>query len=94
MKYYKLKGETAVLILIRNKKNEKKIVSIGDSIMNGISEEGLSVNYKVKIVNFPGSTWEKILEKLDDIIKEIPDDLMVHVGTNDITNKVSFLTNV
>ena len=56
MKYYKLKGETAVLILIRNKKNEKKIVSIGDSIMNGISEEGLSVNYKVKIVNFPGST--------------------------------------
>ena len=94
MKYYKLKGETAVLILIRNKKNEKKIVSIGDSIMNGISEEGLSVNYKVKIVNFPGSTWEKILEKLDDIIKEIPDDLMVHVGTNDITNKVSLLTNV
>ena len=94
MKYYKLKGETAVLILIRNKKNEKKIVSIGDSIMNGISEEGLSVNYKVKIVNFPGSTWEKILEKLDDIIKEIPDDLIVHVGTNDITNKVSLLTNV
>ena len=94
MKYYKLKGETAVLILIRNKKTEKKIVSIGDSIMNGISEEGLSVNYKVKIVNFPGSTWEKILEKLDDIIKEIPDDLMVHVGTNDITNKVSLLTNV
>ena len=94
MKYYKLKGETAVLILIRNKKNEKKIVPIGDSIMNGISEEGLSVNYKVKIVNFPGSTWEKILEKLDDIIKEIPDDLMVHVGTNDITNKVSLLTNV
>ena len=94
MKYYKLKGETAVLILIRNKKNEKKIVSIGDSIMNGISEEGLSVNYKVKIVNFPGSTWEKILEKLDDIIKEIPDDLMVHVGTNDITNKVSLLANV
>ena len=94
MKYYKLKGETAVLILIRNKKNEKKIVSIGDSIMNGISEEGLSVNYKVKIVNFPGSTCEKILEKLDDIIKEIPDDLMVHVGTNDITNKVSLLTNV
>ena len=69
-------------------------MSIGDSIMNGISEEGLSVNCKVKIVNFSGSTCEKILEKLDDIIKEKPDDLMVHVGTNDITNKVSLLTNV
>ena len=69
-------------------------MSIGDSIMNGISEEGLSVNYKVKSVNFSGSTCEKILGKLDDIIKEKPDDLMVHAATNDITNKVSLLTNV
>ena len=43
----------------------------------------------MKIVNFPGSTNEKILEKQDDIIKEKPDDLIVHVGTNDITNKVN-----
>ena len=39
-------------------------------MVNGISEKGLSVNHKVKIVNFPGGTSEKILEKLDDIIKE------------------------
>ena len=47
-----------------------------------------------KIVNFPGGTSEKILEKLDDIIKEKLDDLIVHVGTNDITNNVNLLTNV
>ena len=63
-------------------------------MVNGISEEGFSVNYKVKIVNFPGGTSEKILEKLDDIIKEQPDDLIVHVGTNDLTNNVKLLTNV
>ena len=61
----------------------------GDCIVNGISEKGLSVNHKVKIVNFPGGTNEKILEKLDDIIKEKPDDVIVHVGNNDITNNVN-----
>ena len=34
----------------------------GDSIVNGISEKGLSVKHKVKIVNFPGGTSEKILK--------------------------------
>ena len=68
---------------------KKKIVLAGDSMVNGISEKGLSVNHKIKIVNFPGSTNEKILEKLDDIIKEKPGDLIVHVGTNDITYNVN-----
>ena len=54
----------------------------------------LSVKHKVKIVRFPGDTSEKILEKLDDIIKEKPGDLIVHAGTNDITNNVNLLTNV
>ena len=35
----------------------------------------------VKIVIFPS---EKILEKLDDIIKEKSDSLIVHLVTNDI----------
>ena len=68
---------------------KKKIVLAGDSMVNGISEKGLSVNHKVKIVNFPGSTNEKILEKLDDINKEKRDDLIVHIGTNDITYNVN-----
>ena len=63
-------------------------------MVNDISEKGLSINHKVKIVNFPGGTSEKILEKLDDIIKEQPDDLIVHVGTNDLTNNINLLTNV
>ena len=74
--------------------SKKKILLTGDSMVNGISEKGLSVNHKVKIANFSGGTSEKILEKLDVIIKEKPDDLVVHVGTNDITNNVNLLTNV
>ena len=63
-------------------------------MVNGIFEKGLSVNYKVKIVNFAGSTSKKILEKLDDILKKKPDDLIFQAGTNDITNIVNFSTNV
>ena len=39
-------------------------------------------------------TNEKIPEKLDDTIKQRADDLIAHVGTNDIINNVNFLTNV
>ena len=63
-------------------------------MVNGISEKDLCVNHKIKIVNFPRGTSENILEKLDVIIKEKPDDLTVHVGTNDNTNNVNLLTNV
>ena len=48
----------------------------------------------MKIVNSPGGTSEKILKKLDDIIKKQPDELIVHTRTNDLTNKVNLLTNV
>ena len=54
----------------------------------------LVFNHKVKIVNFLCGTSEKILEKLFVIIKEKPDDLIVHVGTNNITNNVNLLTKV
>ena len=39
----------------------------------------------LKIVIFPGGTSQKILEKLDGIIKEKPENHIVHVGTNGIT---------
>ena len=98
-----MKEQTPVLALIRNKKKEtqtessskkNKIILTGDSMVNGIFEKGISVNHKVKIVNFPSGTSEKILEKLDNIIKEQSNDLTVHVGTNDLTNNVNLLNNV
>ena len=45
-------------------------------------------------MNFPDSTSEKILEKLDGIIKEKPEDLTFHAGTNDVTNNVNLSTKV
>ena len=56
---------------------KKKSVLTEDSMVNGISENGLVVNHKVKI------------EKLDDIIKKRPDDFIIHVETNDLINNVN-----
>ena len=63
-------------------------------MVNSISEKGLIVNHRVRIVNFLGGTSEKTLRKLDDIIKEQSDDLIVHVATNDRNNNENLLTNV
>ena len=73
---------------------KKKIILTGDFLIDGISEKGLSVNHKVKIVNFPGGTSEQILEELDDITKEKSDDVIAHGGPNDIINNVHLSTNV
>ena len=45
------------------------------------------------MINFPGDTSEKIIDQLDDLIKGKPDDLIVHVGTNDTANNVNLLNN-
>ena len=63
-------------------------------MVNRISQKGLSVSHKVKIVNFLGGTSEKILEKLDVIIKKKPDNVIFHVGTSYIINNVNLLTDV
>ena len=63
-------------------------------MINDISEKGVGVNHKVKVINFPGGTSETILEKLDDLIKEKPDDLIVHAGTNGIISNVNLSTHV
>ena len=54
-KYWKIKEETPFLALIRNKREKplsrkKKTVLTDDSMVNGISEKGLSVNHTEKIV--------------------------------------------
>ena len=45
-------------------------------MLNNIPERGLSKTHKVRVVNFPGVTNEKITDQLDDLIKRKPDDLL------------------
>ena len=78
-----------------NEQFKKREISIvGDSLMNGIHDKGLSKNHSVKVNNIPGGTSDAILDKLDDFLKNKPDGLIVHAVTNDITKGKNLLNNV
>ena len=64
---------------------KRKIIIVGDSLLNGIHEKGLSKNHTVKVNNIPGGTSDAILDKLEDFLSYKPDGLIVHAGTNGIT---------
>ena len=70
-----------------------KIVN-SDSMLNGVNEKGLSKSLNVKVKNYPSATSEAILDKIEDLLKVQPDCLLVHVGTNDLTNNVNLLNSV
>ena len=74
-----------------NSEHKRKVVITGDSLLNGLHEKGLSRNHRVKVNNFPGGTSETILENIDEIIKNKPDCLIIHAGTNDLTNGINLL---
>ena len=73
---------------------KRNIIIVGDSLLNGINEKGLSKNHSVKVNNILGGTSDVILDKLDDFLKNKPDGLIVHAGTNDITKGENLLNNV
>ena len=75
----------------KTKEQKKRVVITGDSMLNGIHEKGLSKNHTVKINNFSGGTSETVLENIDETLKSKPDCLIVHVGTNDLTNGINLL---
>ena len=46
------------------------------------------------MTSFSGGTTEKIIQNVDDLQRNNPDDIVIHVGTNDITNGVNLLNSV
>ena len=75
--------------------NSKKVIILGDSLLNGINEKGLSKKHSLKIVNKSGATSERLLlEELDILIKYRPESVIIHAGTSDLTNGNYMLNNV
>ena len=63
-------------------------------MLTGISGKRLSKKRNVSVTSFSGGTSEKIIQKVDDLLKNKPDDIVIHAGTNDITNRVNLLNSV
>ena len=72
----------------------KNVDIIGDSMLNNINGKGVSKSKKVDVLNIPGATSGDIVDKIDDALEGKPESLIVHVGTNDLTNNVNLLSNV
>ena len=71
-----------------------KIVVTGDSVLDGVNKKGLSKSHNVKVKNYPGAMSKDILDRIDGLLKVKPDCLLVHVGTNDLTNNMNLLNSV
>ena len=71
-----------------------KVVITGGSMLNNINSRGLSKSKEVDVLNFPGATSSDVLTKIDDVLNKKPASLIVHVGTNDLTNDINLLSNV
>ena len=71
-----------------------KVAITGDSMLNSINSCGLSKSNEVDVSNFPGATSAYVLRKIDDVLNKKPASLIVHVGTNNLTNDINMLSNV
>ena len=71
----------------RNTVNKKAAAKICDSILNGIDQHGLSnESFKVRVKNHPGATAEYICHHLKPEIWKKSVVVIIHDGTNDLTN--------
>ena len=64
-------------------------------MLNNVISRGLSKSKNVEVINFPGATSTDIVKNIDKILEsQLPKSLIVHVGTNDLTNDANLLNNV
>ena len=77
-----------------NERETKDVIVIGDLMLNNINSRGLSKSKKVQVLNFSGATSVTIVDKMDDILDDKSNSIIVHVGTNDLTNNVNLLNNI
>ena len=69
-------------------------IVVGDSLLNGINERGLSKDFNVKMNNIPGGTSDTVLDKIEELVKCKASSLIVHAGTNDLKKGKNVLNNV
>ena len=76
--------------------NKSHIEIIGDSMLNGIHKRGMNKdeNIKVKIQKYPGASSIDILDHIKPSLWKVPEQIIIHAGTNDISNNTNYLNNV
>ena len=63
---------------------------VDDSMLPGIDKRRISKrDRKVKIKNFPGATIDDMYDYVKPLLKKCPDNIILHVGTNNTVNESS-----
>ena len=63
-------------------------------MLNNSNNLGLSKTKKVDVLNFPGATSTDILTKIDNVLDKKLESIIIHAGTNDLTDDLNLLSNV
>ena len=65
-------------------------------MLNGIHERRMNKdeNIKVKIRKYPGGSSMDILDHIRPSLPKAPEEIVIHAGTNDISNNTNYLKNV
>ena len=76
-----------------NAQTRKPVTVIaGDSIIQNIRGWSLSKTNKVVVKPFPGATAEDMQDFIKPILRKDPENIIIHVGTNDVNSKEPRLT--
>ena len=65
-------------------------------MLNGIHERGMNKdeNIKVKVRKYLGASSIDILDHIKPSLREAPEQIIIHGGTNDISNNTNYFMNV
>ena len=74
----------------KSKWRKNTTLFVGDSMISGIDQQRLSIKRRmVKVRSFPGATINDMCDYIKSLLKEAPDKVILHVGTNDAPNSTS-----
>ena len=63
---------------------------VGDSMLAGLREAKLSRSKRIKVCYFPGGETEDLQHHLIPYLKKEPDNIIIHIGTNDSPYKTEY----
>ena len=73
----------------RNKKSRRHVFIIGDSMVKHITGPGIPKNDQVQVKSYPGDATDDIIDYIKPTIRQKPDIVFTHSGTNDLTKDVN-----
>ena len=63
-------------------------------MINGFEERGLCKENHIKVRKHTGASSTDIIDHGKPVLRKKPDTIIIHVGTEDLTNNINILRNV